>query len=332
MRTGVFEGWRGVLLTLVIGTVLTAVAIAVALWASRDYEGVGEIIRTEPGAVTLPGELVCRATGTPQAVDGPVGARSVVALRSGEALVLAGDGQLWHGDPFSGALEPWTAGPGPADLGVGEPLLLGDEPIRRDVFVVGTDAVAAVDVRTGAVRSRQPLPDGVRVVSVTATARQVYLVAESGELYAARWAYRRVGEVHPAETRDVPPVHRALASRDGKVLLLSTDGPLTRMATATGGGQPLPVPAVTADAMTIGWDGLVHLADVAQVHVLDLGDGWVTGRLSDPVTEWASDPVALAGLERGLVVVGADGSLRTTAYPQCNREELTRLPATTEGS
>lgn len=327
MLKGAFHGWRGVLLTAVAGALLVGGGLAAAVVSQQDYEGVRDIIRTEPGGVRLPGQLRCRvAEAAPRPVDSPRGAVSVATLRQGEVVALASDGSLWRGDPTSGALAPWEQRPDVGGLGVGAPSLVLADALRRDVLVVGSAGVAALDGSTGEELSRQPLPAGSEVVGAAATNRVLFLVTSDGGLLESRWAYRRLDALEPVELRDVPAVRRVIASRDGERLLAVTDGPLVRVAVATGGGQAVPVgDVVPAATLTQAHDGLVYLADGERLRVLDLNERWVTGRLSGPVDGWTTPVAALAGVPEGLLVVDGAGALTLAPYPVCNREELTRL-------
>ncbi|MFZ5872504.1 MAG: hypothetical protein ACOYXW_18520, partial [Actinomycetota bacterium] len=206
------------------------------------------------------------------------------------------------------------------------PSLVLADALRRDVLVVGSAGVAALDGSTGEELSRQPLPAGSEVVGAAATNRVLFLVTSDGGLLESRWAYRRLDALEPVELRDVPAVRRVIASRDGERLLAVTDGPLVRVAVATGGGQAVPVgDVVPAATLTQAHDGLVYLADGERLRVLDLNERWVTGRLSGPVDGWTTPVAALAGVPEGLLVVDGAGALTLAPYPVCNREELTRL-------
>lgn len=319
-----FQGWRGVLTTAVLGALLVGGGLVAAVVAARDTGGVDERLLDEPGGVPLPGQLECSlpqaAARTP--VPGPDGVTATTALVGGEVVAAAADG-LWRGTPAEGGLERWADQPE-----VGEVQALARGATGTHLFAAGPRGVAAVDLEDGQVVSSRPLPTGTTVTGVTATNRRVFVLTSEGTVLESGWAYDELGQPAPVRTDEpLPPVTQVLASPDGSVLLLAQRvGPLLRLSLESGRTQPLPVADdVRAETFALAPDGLVHVGYGPTLRVLDLNERWVTGRLSDPVRGWDGAVAGLAAVPAGLVVTDEQAALGVLPYPECNREELTRL-------
>lgn len=320
-----FEGWTGVLVTAGVGVVVTGGALAALLLATKDDVPLDRRVFDEPGAVALPGQLECELQGAraPTPVPGPSAPTAAVAVSGGDVLVAGEDGLLWRGDPETG-LEPWD------ESALDGVTALGRSPLPDHVFAAASQGLVALDLGTGEVLSRQPLAPDTAVVGVAASNRRVYVLTAEGDVLQAEWAYEVLRELEPVEADEpLPPLTSALVSPDGQVLLgARTEGPLLRLSLVNGRQQDVPVGEdVDAASMTLGPGGLVYLTDGRDLRVLDLNERWVTGRLSTPVEGWDARATHVAASQDGLLVVGSHPPLALAPYPQCNREELTRLEA-----
>jgi hypothetical protein len=325
LMRGSFSGWKGTVLGTALGLVAVGGLIGGAVALTHDDAGLDTSAFDEPGGVPLPGRLECAAVAgaTPQPVAGPAKVVASTELRDGEVAVADAEGGLWRGDPAKGPLVRFADAPD-----VGDVQAIARDRLGGHVFVAGPTGVAAVSLDTGEVVSSQPLPAAASegVIGLATTSRRVFPLLADGELLEVRWAYDRLDEPQPLDSReDVPPARQVLAAPNGEALLLATDGPLLRYATKAGRAPERPLGDVPVTSLTQGVGGLVFLTDGSALRVLDLNERWVTGRLSGPVTGWPAPPAAVTALADGLMTTADDGTLARVPAPTCNREELTRL-------